>query len=81
MIDEVKEVIMRTMNDINEDAYKLLQRGELNEGITHRCQQETSMKTSLEFSISDQKWGPEPVSCFIGTFALNGPCFDQLQDT
>ena len=29
------------MNDINKNAYELLQRGELDKGITHRCQQET----------------------------------------
>ena len=69
------------MNDINKNAYELLQRGELDKGITHRCQQETLMKTSLKFYISNQKWRPEPVSCFIGTFTPNCPCLDQLRDT
>ena len=49
------KVMILTINDINKNAYELLQRGELGKGIAYRHQQETPMKSSLEFTISDQK--------------------------
>ena len=75
------KVIVLTVDDIDENAHKFLQRFEIDEGFTNRHHQGTLMNAHLEWCSPSKKCRSEQVSCLIGTSHLDRPCFDQLRYT